>query len=247
MHDLRARADDGLGLLAAKHGARDLRRVGEVRELRLLDPHPGELHARLQLRAQGVGHRVGAAAERDLVGVVLLALVVVVARGHVAQRRFALHAHEVLEVVDVEERLRRVLHAPDDHGRDLDGVAALVVHLERLDVVVARAHAHLLAQVPGEGPAKARRALGADVVPEEREHGALVGLQREEAGHHEGDEEAADQQRDGRAHDSDEVDLDRDGRDEHRQHEDAVEGGRGLLEGAGLAEFVHGVPPGGSY
>jgi len=45
----------------------------------------------------------------------------------------------MLVVIDVEERLRRVVDAPDDDRRDFDRVAALVVDFEPLTVQVARA------------------------------------------------------------------------------------------------------------
>jgi hypothetical protein len=107
----------------------------------------------------------------------------------VADGGLALHANELLEVVDVEGRLRRVVHAPHHHRADLDRVAALVVHLQRVDRMVARAHAHALAHVPGPRPAKAGLPLGAEIVAEEREDTRFVRLEREETRADEDDRE----------------------------------------------------------
>ena len=62
----------------------------------------------------------GVAAQRDLA---LDVRVVGIRRGQIAHRRLGLDLDEVLVVVDLEQRLRRVDHAPDDHRRDLDRVA----------------------------------------------------------------------------------------------------------------------------
>ena len=133
VHDLLARGDDGLGLLAAQHGLRDLRCVGEMRDPGLLHLHAGLFEPLMQLLAQGNGHGVTPAPQREFI---LLAIVIGVAAGEMAHGRLALHGDVMLVVVDVEASLRGVLHAPDDDRGDFNGVAALVVHLEFFAVEV---------------------------------------------------------------------------------------------------------------
>ena len=139
-HDLLARADHGLGLLTAQHRARDFRRVGEVREARVLDAQARLLEALLQLALEPGDDFVAAAAQREL-GLVVVVRVVGVFIGEMAQRRLGLDGHVLLVVVDVEHRARRVAHLPDHRRRDLDRIAALVVHLELFAVEVAQAQA----------------------------------------------------------------------------------------------------------
>ena len=64
-HDLLARADHGLGLLPAQHGAGDFRRVGEVREPRVFDVQAGLLEALLQLVLELGDDLVAAGAQRQ--------------------------------------------------------------------------------------------------------------------------------------------------------------------------------------
>ena len=102
--------------------------------------HAGLREPTAELVLQLLRDFVAAAAQRDLV---LLAVVVRVRARDAADRRLALHLHVAFVVLDVERGLRRVVDAPDDHGRDLDRVAALVVDLELLAVEVVRAQRDL--------------------------------------------------------------------------------------------------------
>ena len=155
LHDLLPRRDDGARLLAAQHRRGDLRRVRQVADARLQ-----HLHARL---GQPVLHLASAAPRRPRpccrAGDVTCVLVRVVgiARGQVAQRGLALHVHEVLVVVDLEERLGRVDDLPDDDRGDLDRVAVVVVDLELLALEVADAQRDLPLRVERVRPAQARR------------------------------------------------------------------------------------------
>jgi hypothetical protein len=106
-------------------------------------------------------------------------------RGQVAQRRLGLHGHVALEIVDLEQRLRRIAHAPDDGGGDFHRVAPLVVDLLDRHIQVARPHRQLALAVQREGPAQAFAAVRADVAPEQRQHGRFVRLQHVQAGAHE--------------------------------------------------------------
>ena len=81
MHNLLARGNDGLGLLAAQHGLRDLGRVGQMREPRLLHLHAGLFEPLMQFLAQGDGNGVAPAAQREFV---LLTVVVGIAAGEMA-------------------------------------------------------------------------------------------------------------------------------------------------------------------
>ena len=130
--DLAPRGDDGLGLLPAQHRLRDLGRVRQVGEPGVVDHHARGREPGAQVLAEGSGDLVGVAAQGDLrgEGVDVLALVVVVRRGDVPQRRLGLRRHVRLVVVDVEDGLCGVLHPPHHHRRDLDGVAPTVVDLQ---------------------------------------------------------------------------------------------------------------------
>ena len=149
-------------------------------------------------------------------------------------------------VLDIEHRLRRVLHAPDDDGTDLDGVAALVIHLEPFGVQVARTQGDSAAGVERIRPVEAGIPLRAAVVAEEEEHGGFVRLQREEAAHenHDEDEEqdAAECRADGGVPGGDDADEPRDGADERgdecREHGPSTEGGDAAL-GTGGTLGVH--------
>ena len=132
-HDAMANLDR-LGLLPLKHGARDLGRVGQMTEPSVVDRDAGLRDALLQLVPQCERDLVHAAAQRKHV---LFGRVVRVRARQVPQSRLALHAHIVLVVLDVEDRLRTVIHAPHHHRRDLNRIAALIVHLDRLHVEVA--------------------------------------------------------------------------------------------------------------
>ena len=54
-------------------------------------------------------------------------------------RGFALHADVIVVVLDIEQRLRGVLHPPHHDDGDFDGIAVLVVDLELIAGEVARA------------------------------------------------------------------------------------------------------------
>ena len=66
VHDLLPRGDDRFGLLAPQHRLRDLRRVGEVGEPRLLDDDAGLVEPRLQLALEGAGDGLRGAEQRGL-------------------------------------------------------------------------------------------------------------------------------------------------------------------------------------
>ena len=94
------------------------------------------------------------AAQRDLL---MLEIVIGIARADGPDRRLDLDADELLVVVDVEQRLRGVDHAPDDLRRHLDGVAAQVVDLDLVGNEVVGADRHLLLGEPRPGPAQTSR------------------------------------------------------------------------------------------
>jgi hypothetical protein len=101
-------ADDGFGLLAAQHHLRDLGRIGQVAELGVLDHHAGVGEALLQFFAQARGGRSSPSAAWSRPGPGRR-LVVGELRGHVADGGLGLHPDVVLEVVDLEHRLRAVV------------------------------------------------------------------------------------------------------------------------------------------
>ena len=138
----------------------------------------------------------GVAAQRELA---FLVLVVGIAGGHRAQRRFGLDVHEAFVVVDVEHGLGRIDHLPDDDRRDLDRVAVEVVDLELAALEVAHALADLLLGVEGVVPAQAVLVDRADVLAEQAQHRGLVGLDHVEAEQAEERQAAEQQAADGHA------------------------------------------------
>ena len=154
--------------------------------MRLVDGDARDGDALLQVLLQAVAHLLGMGAQGRLA---LLRMVIGVVRGDLAQARLDLDVHEGDVVVDVEQRLGRVLHPPDDVGGDLDRVAALVVHLQHLAGDVAHAQADLLAAVPRQDPAQAGQAIRADIRTEQIDHVGLVRLQRIEAAGHQREQE----------------------------------------------------------
>ena len=189
VHDQPPRRDDGLGLLAAQHGLGDFRGVGQVADAGLDYLHAGNLEPLLDFLGERLSDGVGAAAQRELV----FLGVVGVAAGQGADGRFHLDLHELFVVVHVEDRAGGIHHLPDHHGADLDRVAVLVVDLEDLGVEVTHPQAHLAAAGQGVGPPKAVFRDAADVAPEEDQHLGLIGLDREEAGRQQQEQEAGNQ------------------------------------------------------
>ena len=76
-----------------------------------------------------------------------------------APRGFALQLRVVFVIVDVEARLGRVVDAPHYDRRDLDRIAALVVHLQPLAVEIARPQRELASRIERIGTAQTRDAL----------------------------------------------------------------------------------------
>ena len=87
-------------------------------ETAFVDGDAGDLEPVDQLRPQLHSDLVAVAAQRDLL---VLEIVIGVARSDGADRGLDLNPDERLVVVDVEQRLRRVGHAPDHLRRHLDG------------------------------------------------------------------------------------------------------------------------------
>ena len=92
---------------------------------------------------------------------VMLEIVIGIARADGADRGLDLDPDECLVIVDVEQGLRGVDHAPHDLRRHLDRVAAQVVDLDPLGNEVVGADRDLLADHPRPDPAQAGGAVGA--------------------------------------------------------------------------------------
>src|SRR5437867_3371631 len=76
------------------------------------------------------------------------------------QRRLALNADIVLKILDVESGLCCVLHPPDHHGPDLNGIAPLVVHFQLVAIEVPRAQGDLETRWPLKANARCQPAGG---------------------------------------------------------------------------------------
>ncbi len=133
----------------------------------------------LDFVAHPVGDLAGRQPQRD---VAILVRVVGVAGGQVAHRRLALHVHEVLVVVDVEDRLERFDDAPDDDRGDFDGVAVALVHLQLGALEVAHAQRELAARRQRVDPPESGALDRAFVDAEQRDDRCLVGIDHREPG-----------------------------------------------------------------
>ena len=153
-------------------------RVGKVADPGLDDLDAGLHEPVLDLGAQLVGDLGLVDAQGDLA---LVVGVVRVRRGEVPQGRLGLDVDEVLVVVDLEQRLGRVGHLPDDDGGDLDRVAVVIVDLELGGLEVADAHGDRAALGERVHPLEALLADRAAVPAEEDEGACLVGVHRREA------------------------------------------------------------------
>ena len=184
-----------------------------MRETRIVNFHTGRRQAQAQLLLQAVGDLLDVGAQRDAgVGrVVILHVVVGVDARHVSQCGLGLHGHIGDVVVHVKESLGGVGHAPHHNRSNLDGVALLVVDLDALAVVRARAERHLgrdarrldrkgallaallgdlpvrtglahLTAVEGVCPIEARLADGANVVAKEKADLGLARLEGDKPG-----------------------------------------------------------------
>ena len=132
----------------------------------------------MDLPLQLVGDLDGIAAQRLLAVPVR---VVGVLRREVAQRGLRLNVHEVLEVVDLENRLERVHHPPDDDGGDLDRIPVGVVDLEMGGLEVPHPERDRLLAEERVRPAQAGVALGAAIGPEQVEDASLIRFDHEKA------------------------------------------------------------------
>ena len=140
----------------------------------------------LDLQLLGDLRRVGA--QRRLA---LRVRVVRMRRREIPDGRLGLHLDEVLVVVDLEHRLGRVDHPPDDDRADLDRVADRVVDLELGALEVADSQ--------GDGPAREERAHPAQtpglrralVAAEELRDRRLIRVEDEETRQQEQDDEAS--------------------------------------------------------
>ena len=224
--------------MPAQHGSGDFGRIGQVSQTGLVHGQTGGGDPSDQFVTQPGGDIFSIGAQRHLRVGSFFAVVIGVVRGDIAQRRVHLDVHESLIVVDIEQGLGRILDTPDDIGRDLDGTAALVIHLQLVAGQVADAQGNLLAAVPGQDPAQPGLAVGAAVGPEQHDGHALVGLKRIQAA----DQQQADNRGDSAPDDAQGGvgilgHADRPG-DEQRhpdqQHQDAVGGAGWPFGGSGV-------------
>ena len=153
-------------------------RIGEVGEAAFVDGDAGDREAGDQLVAKLGADLVMIAAKRDFE---MFEIVIGIARADGADRGFDLDPDELLVIVDVEQRLGGVDHAPHDLRRHLDRVAAQVVDLDLVGNEVVGADRQFLAHHPRQHPAQPGRAVGALIVAEQGDRRGLVGLQHVEA------------------------------------------------------------------
>ena len=190
--------DDGVGLLAAQHHAGNFGGVGQIVDAGLDNLDAGDAQAAAQLLFEAVVDFLAAAAEGELVAVVVH-IVVGVEASHFAEGGVALHVDKAVVALergglgavfldggggvdlDVEAGLVGVLDFPHQHEADHDGVAVLVVHLDGGHVHVARPQREAALAVEGVHPEEAVVGHRAAVLAEEGEHARLVGLDDHEA------------------------------------------------------------------
>ena len=187
---------DGCRLLALEHGAGDLGRVGQLGDARFDDGHTGGGDSRCDLAGEF---------RRDLISIV--------AQGHTVRVRgvirigvrdvtysgLSLDGDELLEIIDFEQCLSRVLDLPDDHCADFDRIAIEVIDFERRRLVVADARGDLDLRIEGVDEAQSRLAHCADVLAVElqddsiaRSHGRASLEQEHRGNEHDGTEHDED-------------------------------------------------------
>ena len=173
-----AGGDHGLRLLAAQHGHRDLGGIGKVRKAAFIDGDARDLEPLDQFGAQFGANLVMVAAQGDFL---VLEVVIGIARADGAHGRLDLDHDESLVIIDVEQGLGGIGHAPDHLGCHLDGVSAQIVDLDLVGDDVVGAHAEFFLAKPWPHPAQAGFAVGALVGTKHRDDGGLIGLQDVEA------------------------------------------------------------------
>ena len=158
-------------------------------EAAFVDGDAGAGDAILQLALELLADHLGVAAQGHLL---MLEIVIGIAGADRADRAFDLDLDELHVIGDVEQGLGGVGHPPDDVGRDLDRIAAQVVHLDLVRGDVVDAGRDLGAGQPGQHPAQAVRPVGALIGAEQQDRRRLVGLEQIEAAQHEQEAERAD-------------------------------------------------------
>ena len=105
----------------------------------------------------------------------------------------SLDGDELLEIIDFEQCLSRVLDLPDDHCADFDRIAIEVIDFERRRLVVADARGDLDLRIEGVDEAQSRLAHCADVLAVElqddsiaRSHGRASLEQEHRGNEHDG-------------------------------------------------------------
>uniref|UniRef100_A0A914YKD6 Uncharacterized protein n=1 Tax=Panagrolaimus superbus TaxID=310955 RepID=A0A914YKD6_9BILA len=195
--------------------------------------HAGIGQALGQFVLQVLGDLAGMAAQGQLA---ILMLVVRIAGGHRAQRRFGLDVHEALVVVHVVDRFGGIDHLPDDHRGDLDRAAVQLVDLQLAALEVAHALADPALGKEGVVPAQAVVLHRAHVLAEQAQYRRLVGLDGVQAGQ---DEHAQRHQQGAQQHQQ-QVGRAGSGLGCHAQYEQGC-AGEGDEQGAGQrAEAVEG-------
>ena len=126
VHDHFPGVDDGGSLLPLEHRRGDLRRVGQMGDAGFENFQPRYFYFVLDLRFQFSGDFLAAAPKgtfvllrvRDVVGV----------QPHdIPQGGIRLNGQKFHVIVHIKYSFRGILHPPDDHNADLDGIAQLVV------------------------------------------------------------------------------------------------------------------------
>ena len=110
----------------------------------------------------------------------VLVRVIRIARGRIAQRRFALDVDVVFVVVHLERRLRGFHDAPHDDRGDVDRVALAVVDLQLAALEVPHPQRQLPLLVKRICVAQAADLCRADIVAEQLQHLRLVRRHHEE-------------------------------------------------------------------
>ncbi len=146
-----------------------------------VDGDPGDPDPLLKLLLELVADHFGMAAKGRLL---VLDIVIGIFGGDGADRALDLDEDELGVIVDVEQGLGGVGDPPHDVGRDLDRVAAKVVHLEPLRGDVVDPGRDLGPGQPRPAPAQAGIAVAAFVIAEQEQGRRLVGLEQIEAARH---------------------------------------------------------------
>ncbi len=155
-------------------------------DTRLDDGNAGLLQPVLDLRPQGLRNVRGVTAQ---CGALAFMGFIRVGGREVPQRRLTLDLYELFVIIDLEQCLSRVVHFPDDDGRNLDRAATRIIDLELAALEVSHAGRYRGLRIERIRPFEPWFVHGTNVLAEQLHHLRLVRMHHEQAGPAEQDQQ----------------------------------------------------------